>query len=215
MSRRVPVVATWLLERFGVKRQNEALMGDLAEEYQAGKSWGWYWWQTLVAIGVAVVRDVRGHKLLALRAVAMAWALGRAFSWLRQKALITFVLASHNFHGSPPYYFHTSRWLQIVLSGESVLVSLLVGWLVARAHRTHAAAMVLMVAASRPFIAVSFDIYYSLAGFHILQTYRVHPEYIFVTLLNMALGMVLIVAGGLLVRPKALSSTMTAGPTLP
>jgi len=48
--RKPPVAATWLLNRFGLAARNEALMGDLAEEFQNGRTLSWYWKETAVAI---------------------------------------------------------------------------------------------------------------------------------------------------------------------
>jgi hypothetical protein len=42
MKRRAPVVATWLLEQFGVSERNEPFIGDLFEEYSAGRSAWWF-----------------------------------------------------------------------------------------------------------------------------------------------------------------------------
>jgi preprotein translocase subunit SecY len=47
-STQPPRLATWLLTRVG--RKNEALVGDLVEEYQRGRSAAWYWRQALTAI---------------------------------------------------------------------------------------------------------------------------------------------------------------------
>ena len=40
-----PAFATWLLKR--AARGNEALVGDLLEEYRQGRSAVWYWRQVL------------------------------------------------------------------------------------------------------------------------------------------------------------------------
>jgi preprotein translocase subunit SecY len=45
-----PALATWLLKR--AARGNEALVGDLLEEYCRGRSTGWYWRQVLTAVVV-------------------------------------------------------------------------------------------------------------------------------------------------------------------
>jgi hypothetical protein len=142
MNRRVPVFATWLLHRFGVQRQNEALVGDLAEEYQAGKSRMWYWWQTLVAIFITVIRDVREHKLLALRAVAVAWAVWYAFA-LAERYIILGGFDRVHWIGSSHAVFQWG-WIS-----QRLIQWMLIGWLVARTHRAQAGSMVLMVAAWR------------------------------------------------------------------
>jgi hypothetical protein len=46
-SSQPPIVATWVLTRFG--NGNEVLAGDLVEEYQRGRTAAWYWRQVLGA----------------------------------------------------------------------------------------------------------------------------------------------------------------------
>ena len=49
-----PKLATWVLRRLG--SHNEALAGDLLEEYQRGRSKLWYWRQVLIAVSVGQLR---------------------------------------------------------------------------------------------------------------------------------------------------------------
>jgi hypothetical protein len=73
-----PVIATWLLRNLGSGPNNEAVLGDLAEEISR-KGAMWYWRQALRAIPVSAFREVRGHKLLAVRAVVVAFVLWTMF----------------------------------------------------------------------------------------------------------------------------------------
>ena len=86
--KRPPVVATWLLLRLATHRSNEALVGDLTEEFQHHPSRLWYWQQALAAVLVSWWEDVRAHKLLTLRALA----LGTLLPWLYFRYLYLFVL---------------------------------------------------------------------------------------------------------------------------
>lgn len=63
-SRRPPVLAQTLLE--WVDPANDALHGDLLEEFASGRSRLWYWRQVFAATGVAVARPVRAHGLSGL-----------------------------------------------------------------------------------------------------------------------------------------------------
>jgi hypothetical protein len=70
MSRREPPPqATWMLENLTSGRRDEALAGDLLEEFRAGRSNGWYWRQVLSACAVS------WSKSLAVRGPALAFAL--------------------------------------------------------------------------------------------------------------------------------------------
>jgi hypothetical protein len=53
-----PVIATWLLDHLCAE-PNDALAGDLVEEYFDGRSAGWYWRQVMAAIAIGGVQRVR------------------------------------------------------------------------------------------------------------------------------------------------------------
>jgi hypothetical protein len=76
--RRTPRLATLPLERLGPG--NDALLGDLAEEYRPGRSAFWYWRQALTAIVISASRDVWAHKSMALHAFSVLWSLPRLVS---------------------------------------------------------------------------------------------------------------------------------------
>jgi hypothetical protein len=124
-----------LLGRFGVT--NESLVGDLMEEYEAGRSAAWYWWQTLSAIARTVTRDVWHHKLLAGRAVIVGWLV--AFPFAATPGPIM------NLFKSPP------MGVKFLLACFGFALA---GWVVARTHRQKPAAMVLAFAAS--FLVAAF-----------------------------------------------------------
>ena len=74
-SNQPPRLAAWILKHFGSGPDNEALMGDLAEQYEYKDSSIWYWRQTLKAIPVSFFRDVRRHKWMASRALVTGWIM--------------------------------------------------------------------------------------------------------------------------------------------
>lgn len=60
MTERLPPrLAVWLLKHFGSGADNEALLGDLAEQYVEKRSPMWYWRQ---AIGAILVRGDRSRN---------------------------------------------------------------------------------------------------------------------------------------------------------
>jgi hypothetical protein len=67
-----PRIGTWLLQRFA---SNDALVGDLTEEYRRGRSAPWYWRQVLTAMAMVSFKELGGHKLNAVRAIATGWAV--------------------------------------------------------------------------------------------------------------------------------------------
>jgi len=75
MASQPPVIAGWLLRHFGSSPNNDAILGDLSEKYQAGQSRWWYWRQVAVAIVVSTFKDIRNYKLLTLRALIVGWHL--------------------------------------------------------------------------------------------------------------------------------------------
>src|SRR5205085_8759164 len=58
----------------------DSLMGDLEEFRSEGRSQAWYWRQTLVAVASHFLSDIWNHKLLAFRALTVAWALMPAYN---------------------------------------------------------------------------------------------------------------------------------------
>jgi hypothetical protein len=49
-KRQPPFIATWLISHWGDKYRRDALVGDLMEEYQRGRSDAWYWMQVVLAL---------------------------------------------------------------------------------------------------------------------------------------------------------------------
>ena len=70
-----PALASWMLDHLLWGGRNEALAGDLLEEFQRRRSVAWYWRQVLGAIVASVTGELRRHwKLLSLEAVfVLVW----------------------------------------------------------------------------------------------------------------------------------------------
>jgi hypothetical protein len=79
--RKPPRLATWLLHRLGLARQNPPLTGDLLEEFCSGRSAGWYWRQTVVVILTGLARHARVRRRL-LTAYAIGWAAETATTFV-------------------------------------------------------------------------------------------------------------------------------------
>jgi hypothetical protein len=70
-SSKPPALATWLVEHSKPGGKNEALAGDLLEQFSQGRSVTWYWRQVLVAILVAFLKEWR----------ILAWAFVFTVGW--------------------------------------------------------------------------------------------------------------------------------------
>jgi hypothetical protein len=57
-----PIIASWLLDRFGADPQLEAIAGDLLEGYRLGRSRFWYWRETIRAIVLGIWSGFRNYK---------------------------------------------------------------------------------------------------------------------------------------------------------
>ena len=94
-----PVVATWLLRHLGSSPNNDAVLGDLAEEYSR-KGAMWYWRQVLKAIPVSAFREARGHKWMAARAVVVGLAVWTVFVGFYLRPTLNGGLAPSYFGGT-------------------------------------------------------------------------------------------------------------------
>jgi len=78
--RRPPVLPLWILTRFGVA--DDALSGDLVQEFAAGRSRTWLWRQSLAAVWLRAWRDVAAQPVRAIKSVTIGWALLLLLFWL-------------------------------------------------------------------------------------------------------------------------------------
>ena len=68
-----PPLATWMLKHLTNAEGNEALTGDLLEEFRAGRSNGWYWRQIITAIVIEWMRGIFDHRIVLL--FAAIWSM--------------------------------------------------------------------------------------------------------------------------------------------
>jgi hypothetical protein len=77
-----PYLATWMLEHWMLGSSNNALAGDLLEEFRsgrAGRTRAWYWRQVIVAIAISCSREILNHRSVMLFAVM--WSVASP-AWL-------------------------------------------------------------------------------------------------------------------------------------
>lgn len=56
-----PPLASWVLEHLSAGEQDEALAGDLLEEFRTGRTDAWYWSQVLAAVAVKWFESLGGR----------------------------------------------------------------------------------------------------------------------------------------------------------
>jgi hypothetical protein len=140
-----PVAATWLLKHLAC--ENEALAGDLMEEYRKGRSTAWYWRQVLIAIAVGSANTIRAHKVLALRAIFVGWSAQYLTNYLIGHPVFDLYVALLRKFGIIP------NWLQWHYYDYPLLLPMcacaaFTGWIVGRLHRPHQAVMLFAFLAS-------------------------------------------------------------------
>jgi len=150
MSR--PKLAEALLRRMDV---DPSLVGDLVEQYAAGRSRLWLWRQALLAVVVGNATSIWKHRLLALRALMvgiLTVSMLRAATFVpTQAGLRMFGISVGNYlletqHETLRFIFMRYHLFDLPLVGADCLIYGLAGWLVARTHRGQRAAMVLLFA---------------------------------------------------------------------
>jgi hypothetical protein len=137
-STRPPKIPRWLLRHFGSSPKNDAVIGDLDEQYQRGRSLLWYWRQVLLAIVEGFVAEIRLHKLLAIRALFIGNLFKIVTTYLLD--LVTRYLARHRHAWETPNLLFSSLVVTILLCAISARI-------VALLHRPHERATVFAFAA--------------------------------------------------------------------
>src|SRR5215831_3151619 len=70
-----PRMATWILKHFGSGSHIEELLGDLAEQYARTGNASCYWRQTLKAVPVTFMREIRANKWNTASGLVTGWVL--------------------------------------------------------------------------------------------------------------------------------------------
>ena len=180
--RSVPSLARWLLQHFGSSPNNDAIMGDIAEQYAQGRSRIWYWQQVVTAIALGMITECWNHKLLAGQALVRGW--------------LVLYLCSYTLRPLFNNLASWSRWWRAywirpsVFTLSCLLCGFLSGYLVARVHRSHRVPLVLLFTASSCCVLWSW--------FALYRDLRILPFYFFSILLNLSMPAAMLVGGGLL-----------------
>ncbi len=148
-SRVAPRAATWLLERLGSGCRFEALIGDLLEQFEEGRSRLWYWRQTIGALTTQVLEALRTHALSFVGAVLAGcvftslWQLGCSHAF--QSVYLN--LAEVKQHPWTLAALLRLAGMQLNMVCEYALY-FASAWLVTRVHRVHRHAVLLAFVAA-------------------------------------------------------------------
>src|SRR5258708_2288676 len=81
-SSQPPSLATWLLEHLVPGGKNEALEGDLLEDFRRRDSVAWYWRQVFMAILVGCSKELRKRWVVIVFAIIYSSAIPWKQIWL-------------------------------------------------------------------------------------------------------------------------------------
>jgi hypothetical protein len=135
---RPPVIAAWLLRRFALGPDADAIAGDLLEHYQRGRSAAWYWREVFVAILAATWSESRQHPFRLLGAVAAGWIVTAVLGNVMLPYEYAWVVRYGLHHQAGP------EQMPLVGFAMSAPFAVLFGWIVARCARSSRASAVLV-----------------------------------------------------------------------
>jgi hypothetical protein len=167
-----PAFATRLLALF-MGPGNQALVGDLLEQYSEGRSRWWFWRQVVAAVAQSALVNAREHPISSLGGVLAGcitlYAFGAVGSVLRTQltvgSLINFKLWWWQHSGPSLGWPLGIAWFTVG--------SIVSGWIVARTHDTRWAGTVVL------FLATYFVIELGLVGWMAIRVYRDPHVYVF------------------------------------
>jgi hypothetical protein len=136
--------ALWLMNLFNIPQQNPSLIGDITEEWRAGRSTGWLARQTFMAIGAALRTGLLGHVLRTLGAVAFGWVIGTAVPW---------GMSFHRVYGPIDAWYKIAAIYAPVIF-LNYLWPGMVSWMVGRLHRIQPLGAALLFIATFSFVRI-------------------------------------------------------------
>ncbi len=122
-----PALATWMLEHLLLGGRNDALAGDILEEFQRRRSLAWYWRQVLFAIFVSISDGLRVHWL------ALSIQLVFAAGWVSVSAYCEAAVRGYFFAWAPAHYHYA--WMAWIAWSTVLIVALPLGFYLAAARR--------------------------------------------------------------------------------
>lgn len=176
-----PSLATKLLESLVPQRTSEALLGDLIEQYQGGRSRTWYWQQVIMALVISAGREGLARKVQAVRAIVIGYLTGASLCYFTTSLAGRFV---GQFVGVYTAYYLVFLPLAFFSFAAS-------GWIVRRSH-------------SRPMVVIwaGFCVVASVVAFAVYAWLPISdrmpaPVLVFFVVMDFIIGPLGVLAGGL------------------
>jgi hypothetical protein len=192
-----PKAARWILNHFGCSPNNAAVIGDLDERFNNGRSVGWYWQQVLVTVLVSFFTEIWNHKLRATLAVLTGWVALRVVS----SGLDYFVPFTAPFWLLPRTLKYPDGWMVLLTWATFALT----GWIVAKTQRSHRLPMVLIYAISFAIGRAQFVLVMSLAEWRGERYPGAYPVWLAVfTAVSESVS--ILVGGGIFTKPVSSTS---------
>jgi hypothetical protein len=166
--------AARLLQRLIPSQDHGALLGDLHEERQRGRSTVWYIAQILAAIVLGVWKDIRTHRLRTLGAIGIGVAslvlyfypVGMAYNFVERRLYDGILIDNHWIYWRPQPASFTVHLFPLLFFHSAFLVS---GWVIGRLYRAHGITLVVAFATFvQLFLLVSIIVRYILVVSHIM-----------------------------------------------
>lgn len=181
-----PILASWLLEHIRFRNADDALAGDLLEEFRHGRPVAWYWRQVFAAIIIGYVHEVSNHWVLAIRAVVIGLTVNYGALLLSHDVFVS--LYRHgvlNVGSFSPF----AAWIV-----ESFCTGVVSGCIVGLLHRRHQAAMLLTFCGALSAWASMLRV--------VFLTATTSPPFVALAVTYYVAALAGVVAGGFLVSPS-------------
>ena len=130
-----PAFAARLLKRLVPKQDHDALLGDLCEEYQRGRSLLWYLVQILAAILVGSWKDANTRRGIALGAIMSGFVLQIVFG----ASLLAIRVTGREYSPWAPELWSILESYELLRSAGVIAV----GWLLVSLYRSYGMTMLL------------------------------------------------------------------------
>jgi hypothetical protein len=114
---RPPAIATWLLYHLVLGSHNEAVTGDLLEEFKSRQSVAWYWRQAIWAIFLSFLTELRNQRLMVGYAAVWTFAVSVVWKHIKMSPQLESVLGWGVSHPWPESIIYVMAIYNLTLAG--------------------------------------------------------------------------------------------------